>query len=292
MTAYPSAQLIVAIITLFDARGGVDLGATSAAYDQLAAFDVDAVFAAGTTGEFITLTDQERLDVCAAASDAFGPERTQWHVGSASTHQATALTRAAVERGARHLAAVTPYYFPATESAVLSYFEAVVAAAGDVPVFGYLFPARTTTLVSPALLARIVDTGIAGVKISGEPHTVVGDYVDAVAGRDLPVFSGVEGEFVEIVELGGAGVVSGISSALPRPFLELRDALRAGNDEALTTATERVQRAIAVTHQGELAWVKAVLELRGLPASGLRAPMDPLSPVDRRQLESDVADLL
>ncbi|HZA72657.1 MAG TPA: dihydrodipicolinate synthase family protein [Propionibacteriaceae bacterium] len=292
MTAFPRANLISALTTLFDQHGAVDLGATMAAYEQLAESSLDAVFAAGTTGEFVTLTDEERLDVCSAASDAFGADRTYWHVGSASTHQAVQLTQAAVGRGARHLAALTPYYFAATESALLSYYEAVVEQASGLPVYGYLFPARSTTSVDPALLTRIADTGITGVKISGQPYTVVREYVEALGDSNLPVYSGADSEFVEVVEVGGAGVVSGVSSALPKPFLEVRDALRAGNESALSAARERAHRAVTATRQGHLASLKAVLELRGLDASSMRAPMDPISPADRTQLASDVSDLL
>lgn len=291
MTAHPSASLISAVTTLFDQRGAVDIGATRAAYEQLAESPLDAVIVAGTTGEFVTLTDAERLDVCAAASDAFGPDRTYWHVGSASAYQAANLTRAAVDRGARRLAALTPHYFAATESAVLAYYEAVVAQASGVAVYGYLFPARTTTLVSPAMLARIADTGIAGVKISGEPHAVVREYIEALEGRNIPVYSGADSEFAEVVELGAAGVVSGVSSALPNPFIEVRDALRTGDGAALRAARERANRAVTATRHGDLAYLKAVLELRGLPPSGIRAPVDPISPADRKQLESDVVDL-
>jgi 4-hydroxy-tetrahydrodipicolinate synthase len=292
MKEHPSANLISAVTTLFDQRGAVDVGATSGAYELLAESPLDAVFVAGTTGEFVTLTDEERLDVCAAASDAFGPDRTYWHVGSASAHQAAHLTRAAVDRGARRLAALTPHYFAATESAVLAYYETVVAQASGVAVYGYLFPTRTTTRVSPAMLARIADTGIAGVKISGEPPAVVREYIEALDGRDIPVYSGADSEFAEVIELGGAGVVSGVSSALPKPFLEVRDALRAGDGVALAAARERANRAITATGNGDLAYLKAVLELRGLPPIGIRAPVDPISAAERKQLESDVVDLL
>ena len=213
-------------------------------------------------------------------------------MGAASTHQAARLTGAAVDRGARRLAALTPYYFAASGSALLSYYETVVARAGGVPVYGYLFTARTTVTVSPELLARLVDTGLAGVKISGESGAAVSRYVAALDGRDLPVYSGADAEFAEVVGLGGAGVVSGVSSALPEPFLAVRDALRAGDPAALDVARERARRAVDATRQGDLAHLKAVLELRGVPASGLRAPLDPISPAERRALEAAVADLL
>ena len=292
MTTHPGANLISAVPTFFDGSGAVDLGASGAAYAQLAEHDLDGVFVAGTTGEFTTLTDDERLDVCGAAADAFGQERTYWHVGAASLHQASLLTRAAVDRGARRLAALTPHYFAATESSVLSYYENLVRAAGEVPLFAYLFAARATTTVSPELLAKVAQTGIAGVKISGEPHEQVRGYVEALGPDSVPVYSGADGEFLEIVAAGGAGVVSGVSSALPQPFLDVRDALRAGDDEALGAARSRARQAIDVTKQGDLAHLKAVLELRGLPASTLRAPLDPITPTERAALADAVADLL
>jgi 4-hydroxy-tetrahydrodipicolinate synthase len=292
MTPFPRTNLISAVTTLFDRHGAVDLGATRAAYQMLAASSVDAVFVAGTTGEFVTLTDEERLDVCSVANDAFGADRTYWHVGSASTHQAVRLTKAAVGRGARHLAALTPHYFAATESAVLSYYETVVKQADGVPVFGYLFPERSTTSVAPAQLPRIAETGTAGLKISGLSYFMLREYREALGGRKLPIYSGADSEFVEVVEVGGAGVVSGVSSALPKPFVEVRDALRIGDATALSTARQRAHRAVAATRQGHLAFLKAILELRGLPARHLRAPLDPISPGDRRQLASEVSDLL
>jgi 4-hydroxy-tetrahydrodipicolinate synthase len=292
MNHRPQANLITAVPTLFGTDGAIDLEASKAAYGRLAAHDFDGVFVAGTTGEFTTLSDDERLDVCAAAGEAFGPERTYWHVGAASTHQAAQLTVAALDRGARRLAALTPHYFPATESAVLNYYETVVRLAGDVPVYAYLFAARTTTEVSPELLVRVADTGIAGVKISGESHAEVERYIKVLGEGAPPVYSGADGEFTEVFAAGGAGVVSGVSSALPQPFLDVRDALRADDDEALQTARERARRAIAATSGGNLAHLKAVLELRGIPASPLRAPMDAITPAERRALEGNVADLL
>jgi 4-hydroxy-tetrahydrodipicolinate synthase len=41
-----------------------------AAYKDLAAHDVDRIFAAGTTGEFTSLIEEERLDVCETPAQA------------------------------------------------------------------------------------------------------------------------------------------------------------------------------------------------------------------------------
>src|SRR5665647_3575790 len=48
-------------------KGGIP---TKAAYKDLAAHDVDRIFAAGTTGEFTSLIEEERLDVCETPAQA------------------------------------------------------------------------------------------------------------------------------------------------------------------------------------------------------------------------------
>lgn len=279
------------MVTLFDQGGDLDLGANKELYGWLAEHDVDGAFVAGTTGEFTALTDDERLDLCTVAASAFGPTRTYWHVGAASTRQAVALARQAVDRGAQLLAAVTPYYMPAGESALLNYYDSIVRATPGVPVFGYLFTARTTVAVSPDLLARLVGTGLAGVKISGEPHAQIRRYVEQLGADRPPVFSGADGEFADVLRVGGAGVVSGVSTALPGPFLELRDSLRSGDADGIGRAQDRARRAIEATRGGNLAHLKAALELQGLPPSTLRAPVDPISAKERSALAASIEDV-
>lgn len=284
--------LITALPVLFDIDEQLDLPATTEVYRWLGSLGLDGALPAGTTGEFVALTTQERLAVCAAAAEAFGPRGTWWHVGAPTTHQAAELTRRAIDAGAERLAALTPYYLPATEAAVLRHYERVVALAADAEVYAYLFPARTGTTVSPDLMRRVAESGVVGVKISGETLATVSAHVAAVDGLGLTVLSGSDGEFVETVDAGAAGVVSGVSSVLPAPFLELREALTSGDGEAVKGAQGRAERAIAATGGGNLAHLKAVLELRGAPASTMRVGLDPLTPAQRSALSDSVADLL
>ena len=116
--------------------------------------------------------------------------------------------------------------------------------------------------------------------------------VQVAAAALLLEIAHADGEFSEVVALGGAGVVSGVSSVLPEPFLKVRDALRTGDESALSDAQDLARRAIDATNQGDLVHLKAVLTLRGLPASGTRAAFDPLTPQARRELEAAVSDLL
>jgi len=122
----------------FDHCGDLDLASQrrhthKGGIRDLAAHDVDRIFAAGMTGEFTTLTDEERLDVCEAPAQARTATRPFWQVGAGWQYQGTRLAEGAVGRGAAKLAVLTPYCFAAIGSAILSYYDAVLARAVGLP---------------------------------------------------------------------------------------------------------------------------------------------------------------
>lgn len=280
--------VISATPTLFAEDLSVDPAAIRDHLTWLRDSGVDAIFAAGTTGEFTTLSDEERLEVLEISLEVFGPERTYFHVGAPSAHQAAALARAARSRGAELLAAVTPYYHPAPEEAVLDYYEQVVAAAEGAQVFAYLFEARTTTPSEPAVLPKLAARGVAGVKISGESDERVAEFL-----RERPdgfaVFSGNDVSFEWFSTAGGDGIVSGVSSVYPEPFLRVRDALRAADDRALRSAQRDVEQAVSAVNAGSLTHLKAGVSARGFVGGPVRSAVAAASKDDRRRI-ADLVD--
>jgi 4-hydroxy-tetrahydrodipicolinate synthase len=89
MPRYP--EIISAIPTPFAEDGKLNLPALRTNLERLEPL-LDGVFAAGTTGEFLALSDDERIAVIEEALAVFGPARVVAHVGAAATHQAVALT--------------------------------------------------------------------------------------------------------------------------------------------------------------------------------------------------------
>jgi dihydrodipicolinate synthase/N-acetylneuraminate lyase len=105
------APVIAAVPTLFDADGSVDLAANRALYAHVSGL-LDGLLVAGTTGEFPSLSDEERLSLVELAVEVAGPSRVIAHVGAPSAFQAARLAAAAAAAGAARLAAITPYYLP------------------------------------------------------------------------------------------------------------------------------------------------------------------------------------
>lgn len=248
---------------------------------------VDAIFAAGTTGEFTTLTDGERLEILDLSLDVFGADRTYFHVGAPSAMQAAAIAREARLRGAHLLAAVTPYYQSAPEEEVLRYYERVVSAADGASVFAYLFAARTTTVSVPSLLPKLAAVGVGGVKISGESDESVADYLQNRPGG-FTIFSGNDISFEWFSSSGGDGIVSGVSSVYPEPFVKLRDSLKAGSTDDIRQAQVQIERAVAAVNAGSLTHLKAGINARGFAGGAVRSAVAAV-PEDHRRTIVELA---
>jgi 4-hydroxy-tetrahydrodipicolinate synthase len=285
-----TATLISATPVPFLADGALDERGLKPLYASLESAGVDGVFVAGTTGEFPALDDAEREVVLTAALAVFGAERVYAHVGAASVRQAERLTARAVDLGARNLAAITPYYLPAGPRSLVDYYRRLDGAAGGAPLFAYLYPARTTTTVTPEQLAELATIpSLAGAKISGEPTARVLEYVRA-APAGFAIYSGNDREFGAVVRAGAAGGVSGVSSVFPRPFVALRDALRRGDEAGAAAAQADVERAVEAVG-GNVAHMKVALALRGLPSGPPRVALDPPSSEQLERITRAVAEL-
>jgi len=269
MTVPTTPLVITATPTLFTADESLDLPAIRAHLGWLKEKGVDALFPAGTSGEFPSLTDDERIQILDIALEVFPADSVYIHVGAATARQAEGLVRRAVEHGATRMAAITPFFQPAPEQQVVEYYTRLVDAAGGADVFAYLFEARTTTVSNPGILPHLIEAGVAGVKLSGEPDASVLGYLDA-APEGFTVFSGNDISFGWLIKNGGHGIISGVSSAYPEPFVGLRDALIAADDAAIDDWQAKVQEAVAVVRAGSLTHLKSGIASRGFDASPVR----------------------
>jgi dihydrodipicolinate synthase/N-acetylneuraminate lyase len=181
------------------------------------------------------------------------------------------------------IAVLTPYYLPVSEAAVVSFFEAVSAASDGLAAFVYLFRDRTGVSVSPTLLGRLAELpNIVGAKLSGESLESVAAYRAAVP-RGFELFTGADRDLARVAEAGAQGVVSGISSVFPEPFLDLVAALESGEERRIVAAQAAVDDVVD-TVKGDPALMKAGLALRGIEAGVARMALD--RPTDR-----DLAEL-
>src|SRR5208282_6794808 len=110
-------------------------------------------------------------------------------------------------------------------------------------VYGYIFPGRTGLHVPPPLFAQVAKAaGLAGAKVSGSAAAEVAGYVAAAPG--VAIFSGNDANPAATMRAGGAGVISGRSSAYPEVYAALTAALDAGDDAAAQRHQEALDRIV------------------------------------------------
>jgi 4-hydroxy-tetrahydrodipicolinate synthase len=277
-------ELIAAVPTPFTASGDLDLDGARRVFAHAASAGA-SLLVAGTTGEFPSLDDDERLDLFEVALNVAGPDRTIAHVGAADTRHATRLTAAALAAGATRLAVLSPYYLRARPDELTAHFSAVRQAAGGAPVYAYLFPERTGVDLPPADLSRVAArTGLAGIKLSGSSAALLKEYVVA-APTGFAVYTGDDSQVVEAARVAAAGVVSGVSSAFPAEFADLVAEVSQPGAEmtaAETPITETPETPetpvtdMAVQLLGpSIGRLKYALSLRGLAGPYARMTVDP-----------------
>jgi 4-hydroxy-tetrahydrodipicolinate synthase len=296
----PAAVVFSAVPTLFSSDGEVDTGANRALYKHLAGL-LDGLFVAGTTGEFPALDETERLSLIELALAEAGPDRVIAHVGTPDARHSARLARAASALGATRLAAITPYYLPARPDEVCDHYRRIRDAAASAELYAYIFPERTGLRVPPPLFAAVAEAaGLAGGKLSGSAAGELADYVAAAPG--LRMFSGDDSNPAATMRAGGAGVISGRSSAYPEVYAALVAALGSGDSrDSGDSGDSRDEEAVA-RHQlaldrivglgASIGRLKHALALRGLGGTTARMTVDPPDASLSAAIAAEVAALL
>lgn len=289
--AVPWAGIFPATLTFFDRSGRVDAEAMSAHIDRLIADGATGIVAGGTSGEFILLTDDERIDVIRIAVDAaHGRVPVIAGTGYASTAQTLTLTQQAADAGAAGAIVILPYYFRPTEAEVLEHYLAV-GRSSRIPIMVYNNPANSAApALEPPRVRALFEAGAAQAVKSTFP--TVHEIHELRA--EMPIgFRIFYGSFMAPLEglAGGAdGWISGILNVATRDAVDLWNSVRAGD---LAAARERWSRILPLKllytrHQvgpaGDIALYRAILRLRGFEAGGSRAPVRDLSPEQVRAL--------
>lgn len=239
---------------------------------------VHGLFVGGTTGEGILLDAEERRRLHAATMSAVA-ERVPvlLHIGAQRTETAVTLAQHAAELGADAIAAVTPYFYGMHDDGLAAYYHAIAAAAPQTPLFLYDIPHMAVNGVGPELLQRLSRElpTLAGMKSSRRDVQMVRRLAEAMSPEGI-LLAGNESAAVALLAVGADGLISGLSTAVPEPFVALTRAFFAGD----LVEARRWQLVIngmlpLLTPGARIGAIKAILDTRGVPV-GTAVPTLPM----------------
>ncbi|MCS7233781.1 MAG: dihydrodipicolinate synthase family protein [Synergistetes bacterium] len=213
------------------------------------------------------------------------------HVGSPSTYEALDLAKHAERAGADAIAAVPPYYYPHTSSAIKSYYETILSSV-SLPFYVYTIPQNTNVNLSVELLKELADMGINGIKDSTLNFSYHMELRRKLAPLGFEVIQGSDSLLVPSWMAGSRACVSGIANGLPEL---VKDVLRKCEERYYEEAFHMQQVLLSIRDSfGQASFIPmlyGLLKLRGLNAGYPRQPFIPVSDDLLRNVEQNLKEL-
>jgi len=289
----PLTGLIAAPFTAFHNDGSVNLSAIEQHVASLLANRVTGAFVCGTTGEGVSLTVAERMQVAERWQQVSnGQLNIIVHVGHASLADARALAEHAQKIGAQGVASLAPFFFkPGNVDDLVAFCAETAAAAPELPFYYYQIPSMTGVSIPAADFLRTAAPlipNLAGVKYTFENLMDFAECVRLEDGRYSIVF-GRDEILVAGLSMGARGAIGSTYNFIAPIFHEIIAAFDKGD---LATAREKQAAANAIIQifirYGGLPAGKAMMKMIGLDCGPVRLPLRTLSAAREEQLRKDL----
>ena len=265
-------EVLTAIVTPFSGDGAVNIEGFKRLCVHLVDNGSDGVVVAGTTGEAPTLSDEERLQLFAAAVEAVGDRASVVAgTGTYSTAHSVHLTREAEALGVDGYLVVTPYYNKPPVRGTVAHFAAI-ANETDKPIIVYNIPQRVALNLEPDAIAQLAEIpNVQYVKQATTDHDQARRIVEETG---LTLYAGNDDLLLPFLELGGKGGVFVFTHIVGPQVKELIGRFNEGDRDGARMIADNLQAVIdtlAVTTNPIP--VKAALNMLGHEVGGLRLPL-------------------
>ena len=282
-----------AIITPFKTVGGVVAAEPDfAELRKLVQWQIDSgvtgLVVLGTTGESVTLTDQEKIDIVKCVVDEVrGRVAVIVGTGSNDTRKSISFSKLVCNLGVDGALAVAPYYNKPTQEGLFQHFSAL-ARDGGLPVCLYNVPGRTSVDIRAETVARLAQVpGIVGIKeSSGSAERLL--ELASIASESFSLLTGDDHLICFCMAAGGRGAISASANVIPKEISAIVQAGLKKNQEACLNAQVKAYPVIkALFLETNPAPAKAALQILGkINSDELRLPLVSVSDSTRNVLRS------
>jgi 4-hydroxy-tetrahydrodipicolinate synthase len=246
----------------------------------------DSLIVTGTTGEFYSLTDEERLEIWKTVKTANrGRVPLVAGVGAASTRSAIRFTRIAEEMGFDVAMCVLPFYGKPTQEGIRRHYEAV-AAATTLPVLIYNIPLFTGVNMEPETLEQLARIpNIRGIKEEAGIQPTQATSFALRTPESFSIYCGDDTMVLQVLPQRGVGVVSGGSQAIGNWMKSMIAAYYEGDNRKASEIYFRLAPFFASLNQNgrinPIPILRAAIErVSGIEIGPPRSPQTPATPAE------------
>ncbi len=221
-----------AMFTPLDESRGLNLDTIDRLVELFVEQQLGGLFVAGSTGQGVLLSPEERQQVAQrAVRAAAGRIPIMVHVGSTRTDEAISLARHAAEIGADAVSSVPPIYYPLDAKTALAHYHKI-GEATDLPFFPYHASFLHQALPAAKDYAqRLLEIpNIAGMKFTDRDLYLM-ELVHAHSGGRLKILSGADELMCHAALSGAVGAIGTFYNLWGPACQRVRQAFVAGGFE-------------------------------------------------------------
>ncbi len=253
---------------------------------------IDFVVPAGTTGEGVTLNEEDHQGLVRTAVEAAaGRVAVLAGAGSNCTEQAIKLAKVARAEGADAILAVTPFYNKPSQEGIFRHF-AEIAQAVDAPLVFYNVPGRTAINITAETTLRLADVdNIVAIK---EASGNLSQIMEIIRHKpsDFLVLSGDDELSLAVTAMGGDGLISVASNLIPGEMARIIALGLAGKLEEARQIHYRYLRLMQLNFvESNPIPVKYALSRMGKLGEVYRLPLCPMSDANKQKMDRELAEL-
>ncbi|MDH5609642.1 MAG: 4-hydroxy-tetrahydrodipicolinate synthase [Cyclobacteriaceae bacterium] len=264
----------VALITPFDKALSVDFAALHAHVEFVLDGKVEYLVVMGTTGESPTLSWQEKTSILDHVLDVCQSRVPVWFgLGGNNTAELIHQLESIQTKKIAGILSVSPYYNRPSQAGLEAHYTAL-ANASAFPLMLYNVPPRTAVnLEAKTTLALASHPRIIGIKeASGNM-----EQIQAIANgkkEEFVLLSGDDALTLDIMEVGGVGIISVLANYLPRQFSEMVRMYHAGHKEEARKLNDKLKVFYQLmTEEGNPVSVKTAVSTLGYCQNEVRLPL-------------------
>ncbi len=290
--------LIAAPFTPMQKDGSLNLALIPRYYEMLKSNGVTGAFICGSTGEGVSMTAKEKMQMAEAWADTTKGDtdfKVMMFLGGTSIADCKDLALHAKKIGLYAISFTAPFYFkPANVDMLAKACAEIAAVVPDMPFYYYHIPVLTGVGFAMYDLLQAIDEKVpnfAGVKYTHE------DFMDFLSCMNFKngkydMLWGRDENMLSALALGTKGAVGSTFNYAPSLYYDMMNAF-AKND--LQTANALQQKSIDMIRllgkYGGIATGKAYMKLIGLDCGEFRLPVKNMSEADFEKFKNDTRQL-
>ena len=267
----------VAVTPFTEDLTNIDFSAWHKFLDWQLSEGVPGIIILGTTGEFLTIKDEERQEFVESTVNHI-KNRIPVLVGTANAHTPNAVrySKEAEELGADGLMISPPYYYTPTHDEIFNYYKEICEQV-SIPIMLYNNPFTTNVDMPPKLIAKLTKDfeQIRYIKEASMDAARVFDIIVATNGI-MNVFAGER--IVESYLLGAVGYVNPYGNYIPKASTRICEMMtdgRVSEAKRIQHLIDEIQEVIGEGHPtyGHQCYSKALAAFAGYPVGDVRPPL-------------------